>query len=543
MSQVFEQLAAVTASEGVTHAFGVMGDGNLTYVDRLTHVHGVHYVAAAREDGAVLMADGYARASDRVGLATVTHGPGLTNTATPLVEAVRSRTPLVLVAASTDPAAHEHPQRLDQRAFVAGTGAAWVPVRSVRSAVDDARQAFALAERHRCPVVLDVPVAGLPEHAGTAAATPQAVVRPGAAMEQQLRSAVDALAGARRVVVLAGRGAVRAGARDALVALADRTGALLATTLLAKDWFAGHAFDLGVCGGFASDVALREVAAADCVIAFGASLNRFTTEGGQLLAGSVVVQCDADESAIGRLHRVDVPVVGDASLVARQLLDALPGRGSSTARSGSLADELAARDIAQEFVDASDETGLDLRTLAVQLDRLVPRDRLLVVDGGHAALSEPVRSMRLESPLDLVFTLGFGSIGLGLGAAVGAAVARPGRPVVTAVGDGGLLMSLVELDTAVRERLPVVVVVHNDRAYGYEWHNMRRTGMSTALAEFSRPDFSALAQAWGATGVTVRSPADVEALAPLLAQLDGPLVVDAHLTRQVKTTWFARHEG
>lgn len=545
MSNAFEAVADALSAAGVTAVFGVMGDGNLPFVEAVTRVHQARYVAAACEDGAVLMADGYARTTDTTGVATVTHGPGLTNTVTALVEAARSRTPLVLVAADTDPRSQGHPQDIDQALIASASGAGFVRVRSAGTAHADAVDALRQAAFERRPVVLNVPVRGLP-----ADATALPVQRPTAVAAQRtaadaeaLQRAVAAVTAGRRVVVLAGRGAVRSGARDALIALANRCGALLATTLLAKDWFAGHPFDLGICGGFAHDFAAAEFEAADCVLAFGASLNGFTTDGGRLLASARVVHCDLDAAAVGSWRAADVALLGDARTVAEHLLDLLPDVPSSTARTPAVAAALAAWSYETEASDESDDTGVDLRSAVAVLDRVLPADRLLVCDGGHASLSEPARAIRLLHPDRLLFPLGFGSIGLGLGTAVGAAVAHPGRPVLAVVGDGGLMMSLTELDTAVRERLPLVVAVLNDGAYGYELHNMVAAGIPTASAEFVRPDFAAIARAWGAEGVSVRRLADLSSLGPAVASLDGPLLLDIAITRRVCTTWFRRHES
>jgi acetolactate synthase-1/2/3 large subunit len=540
---VFEHVAGACTAHGVRTVFGVMGDGNLAFIDAMTRRHGARYVAAAREDGAVLMADGWARVTGSTGVCTVTHGPGLTNTVTAIVEAVRSRTPLVLVAADTATGATSHPQWMEQRDLVLATGAAWMPVTSRAGAAADTARAFRTATLEQRPVVLDVAVDSLPEGCPASLPSPWTPPALGPADHQSVAAAVAALAGADRIVVLGGRGAVRAGAAPALTRLADRAGGLLATTLLGKDLFSGHPFDLGICGGYATEVAREELLAADCVLAVGASLNRFTTDGGELLADTTVVQVDTDAAALGRHWPADVALLGDARTVVEELCAALPAGASGRARTDELARRLQRARSTPEHPDASDASGLDLRSVARRMDELVPADRLLVVDGGHASVTEPVRLVRVAHPTDLLFPLAFGSIGLALGTAVGAAVASPGRPVLVFVGDGGLLMSLTELDTAVRERLPLVVVVLHDGAYGYELHNMARIGLPTDLAEFVRPDFAALAVAWGARGVTARTVSDLDALEPLLRDVRGPVLVDAHLTRAVKTDWYTRHEG
>jgi thiamine pyrophosphate-dependent acetolactate synthase large subunit-like protein len=536
-----DAVAGVVAAETNGPVFGVLGDGNLAFLDALTRRHGGRHVATAREDGGVLAADGYARVSGEVGVATVTHGPGLTNTVTPLVEAARSRTPLVLVTADTDSEIPWHPQVLDQARLAGAAEAAFVSVRSAASAAADTAGAFALARAERRPVVLDVPVRLPAEPLTDARPVPRQDVTAEAA-DEDIDAAVALALSARHVVVLAGRGAVRAGAREALVELADRLGALLATSLPATEYFAGEPYALGVSGGFAGDLVREVLAEADCVLVFGASFNPFTTENGTLYAKASVIQCDADAAAIGAYRPADVALVGDSRGIAERLLGRL--RAGAVHREGwrgpKLAGRLASCSHAAEFEDESDETGADLRSVALALGRLLPEERILVVDGGHAALSEPVRMIRVPEPSHLVYPLGFGSIGLGLGAAIGAAHARPDRVVAAVIGDGGLMMSLAEFDTAVRYRLPVIVVAMNDMAYGFEYHNMLKNGIPTDLAEFPRPDFAGVARAMGGDGYSIGSVAELERLAPLLRRPKRPVLIDVRLTRRVRTDWFTR---
>jgi acetolactate synthase I/II/III large subunit len=409
-----------------------------------------------------------------------------------------------------------------------------------------------------------------------------------------LAAVAELLAGAERPLVLAGRGAVVAGARDELLALAERAGALVATTLLAKGLFAGDPYDVGICGGYASAVGRELLAEVDCVVAAGASLNGFTTDGGALLSRAAVIQVDHDPAAFGRWTPApDLAVLGDVRATATALLDALPagrpsdatttappgplpraddsptpgpsdalpprpddsptpgpsdgpppspgGLRAATWRTPATAERLRQAGFGDEFTPAGGTAGIDLRSLVLLLDELVPPERTVVVDGGHAALSEPSRCLRVPDPQSFVFPLHFGSIGLALASAVGASFARPDRPTLCVVGDGGFLMSLAELDTAVRHRLPLVVVVMNDGAYGWEYHQMRDHGMDPSLSLIPRPDFAAVARAMGADALTATSLDDVAARPELLAERDRPLLVDARLDRDVRTHWYATH--
>jgi acetolactate synthase I/II/III large subunit len=317
----------------------------------------------------------------------------------------------------------------------------------------------------------------------------------------------------------------------------------VATTLLAKGAFAGDPYDVGVCGGYASAVGRELIAQADCVVAAGASLNGFTTDGGALLGRAAAIQVDHDPAAFGRwAPPPEVPVLGDVHATVSALLDALPSRPTcETWRRPETAARLEKAGFADEFTPADGAAGIDLRSLVLLLDELVPAPRTVVVDGGHAALSEPSRCLRVPDPRGFVFPLHFGSIGLALASAVGASFARPDRPTLCVVGDGGFLMSLAELDTAVRHRLPLIVVVMNDGAYGWEYHQMCDSGMDPALSLIPRPDFAAVARAMGADALTATSLDDLAARPELLARRDRPVLVDARLDRDVRTHWYASH--
>ncbi len=513
--------------------FGVLGEGTLAITDRLVHRHGRRAVATAREDGAVSMADGYARVSGEVALAAVTHGPGLTNTVTALTEAARARTPMVLLAGDTPVAADGNPQKIDQAAVVAPTGASFWRVRTPSSAADDLVAALRHTVLERIPVVIDVPTDLLLEDVPAAADVSDLglvdpmPIAPSFAAVEAVRVAVE---DAHHVVVLAGRGAIES--RDAVVALADHLGAHLATTLLAKGLFTGEVDDVGVCGGFATEMGHDVIRNADVVLALGASLNRFTRDDGRLLDDATVVHVDSDARSL-RTHGV-VAVHADVETFCRVIVDALP-RSNRAESVGSVAAGGPTRR------RSDDARGLDLHDVVATLDAALPEDRVVVVDGGHAALSEPSRSMCVTTAGSFVFPLHFGSIGLSLSTAVGAALAANGRPTVCFVGDGGLLMSLAELDTVARESIPLTIVVMNDQAYGWEYHQMAEAGIDTDLSTFDRPSFAAVSRALGVDAVRVATRAELERLTDRIGAADRPLLVEACLDREVRTEWYAAH--
>ncbi|MEO8690737.1 MAG: thiamine pyrophosphate-dependent enzyme, partial [Solirubrobacteraceae bacterium] len=347
----------------------------------------------------------------------------------------------------------------------------------------------------------------------------------------------ELITASRRPVIIAGRGAVLSRAGEALEALGDAIDDVLATSAMGHGLFAGSPWAVGISGGFASPAAARLIAASDLVLAFGASLTRWTTRDGALISpGAKVVQVDVAPEALGAHRPVDAAVVADAAATARALLDAsVRGAGG---RDDALAAEIAAgswRDEAYE--DAGADGRMDPRTLSIALDALLPAERTVAVDSGHF-MGFPPMYLRVPDSAGFVFAQAFQSIGLGLAGSIGAAIARPDRLPVACLGDGGALMALPELETLARLRLPMLVVIYNDAAYGAEVHHFRPQGHPVELVQFPDTDFAALAEAAGARGLTVRGEEDLAAIEPWLAERDGPLVVDAKITPDFCAEWL-----
>jgi thiamine pyrophosphate-dependent acetolactate synthase large subunit-like protein len=539
---VAEGVGRALAGLGVDAVFGVMGSGNLTVTNALRDA-GVRFVAARHEGGAICMADGYARVSGRLAACSVHQGPGLTNTITGLTEAAKSRTPLLVLAAEMPSAAVRSNFRIDQAGLVAAVGATPERVHGAASAMADVARAVRRARVERRAVVLmlplDVQAAELPGDAAPPAQSPD--LTPPRPSHDAVARLADALQAARRPALIAGRGAVVADAGPALRALGERSGALLATSAVANGLFAGDPFDLGISGGFASPLAAELLGEADVVIAFGAGLNQWTTRHGALLdAGATVAQVDLDEEAIGAHRPVALGVLGDARATAEALLAELDARAAAPGprRTPELAERIAAhrwRDV--PYAESAGEGVVDPRTLSIALDDLLPLERTVVVDSG-AFMGWPSMYLRVPDAAGFVFPQAFQCVGLALGNAIGAALARPDRLTVAALGDGGALMSLPELETLGRLGLPLLVVIYDDAAYGAEVHHFAPMGEAVDLAQFPDTDFAALAQAAGCHGHAARSVGDLAPLREWLASPDRPFVLDAKVDPAVCGEWL-----
>ncbi|MCF6472913.1 thiamine pyrophosphate-binding protein [Nonomuraea sp. MG754425] len=537
---VAEAVGRALAACGAGPVFGVVGSGNFHVTGALV-ASGVPFHAARHEGGAATMADAYARMSGRVALVSVHQGPGLTNAMTGLTEAAKSRTPLIVLAGeATEVQSNFH---IDQTALAGAVGAVALRVSDAATAVEQAAVAYRVAVEERRTVLLNLPLdvqaaryEGPSDVAGVVASLPRPAPRtPAVDGAAELAQALEA---AGRPVFIAGRGARHA--RRELVELAERSGALLATSAVAKGLFRGDPWDLDVSGGFATPLTAELIRGADLVVGWGCALNMWTTRHGSLVSpGTRVAKIDLDAAALTTHVPADLGVVGDVADVARTVTGLLPA-----ARPGYRSPELAGRIRAEgrwQAVPYEDEGGdgrIDPRTLTIGLDELLPPERVVSVDSGNF-MGYP--SMFLDVPDEggFCFTQAFQSVGLGLATAIGAALARPDRLPVAALGDGGAFMGLTELETVVRLGLPMVIVVYDDEAYGAEVHHFGPHGHPLETVTFPPADLAAVARGHGLDAVTVTRREDLAGVAGWLAgPRDRPLLVHAKVARERGSWWL-----
>jgi acetolactate synthase-1/2/3 large subunit len=414
-------------------------------------------------------------------------------------------------------------------------------VTSAATCVDETAAAVRTAIHERRTVLLNLPLNLQAEPVPPAAAAslvPPVLPAPPEPDEADVAAVADLLASASRPVLLAGRGG--RGAGDALAALADACGALLATSAVAKGLFAGNPWSLDVSGGFASPLAVSLISDADVVVAFGCALNMWTTRHGTLVSdGTTLVQVDVDPEALGRNRPVARGVVGDSGTTATALLAALGDRGGPGYRSGALRERIATsgrwRD--EPYDDWGTGDTIDPRTLTILLDDALPSERVVAVDSGNF-MGYPSMFLSVPDEAGFCFTQAFQSIGLGLATAVGAALAQPSRLPVAALGDGGALMSAAELDTVRRLGLPMVVVVYDDSAYGAEVHHFT-AGEPLDTVRFPETDIAAIGAGYGFDTVTVRRPSDVVGVSKWLeGTRSRPLLVDAKVASPRGAWWL-----
>ncbi|NUU32656.1 thiamine pyrophosphate-binding protein [Arthrobacter sp. C9C5] len=527
----------------LTDLFGVMGNGNVHFLDAAEQL-GLRFTAVRHEGAAIAAADAYYRTSGRLAAGTTTYGPGYTNALTALAESVQAQIPVVLVTGDA-PTTGARPQDVDQTAIAAGLGAATFTVtREAAGSITQQAVEFALTKRTAVVIAIPYDLAAL-EAADEELPAPLAPAEnDDVDVDGGLEQVARLLAGARRPLVLAGRGAHLAGAGRELRQLADRLGALTAGTALALNLLEGDGY-LGVAGGFGTDTAAGLMGEADVILVAGASLSPFTMRFGHLLGpDSTVIQIDA---ALQPTHpRVDTFVSGDVKCAAERLLALLDDPAAPVAApSGAwraearkrLAEEPAHHPGAAETPDGR----LDPRSLAKALDAVLPERRTVVQDGGHFVGWAPMY-WRIPRPQDLVMVgTAYQTIGLGLASAVGAARAvEEDRTLVLASGDGGFLMGLSDLESLIGAARSAVVVIYNDAAYGAEIHQYGSQGLTEKPMLIPEVDFSGVARALGAESAIIRSLEDLSALTDWIdAGARGTFVADCRITSSVRAPWLS----
>ncbi|MEM7289057.1 MAG: thiamine pyrophosphate-binding protein [Pseudomonadota bacterium] len=526
-SYVYQSIARAVHDHGVTTMFGLMGDANLFMVDSFVREFSGRFAPAAYEGSAILMAKSYAHVSGKVGVATVTHGPALSNCITELVEASRGHVPLVLLAGDTAADNPRHIQNINQAELVKVTGAGFVQLRSAETVGKDVALAFYRAQVERRPIVLNMPADFMWQESVYDMRVLDVFAAPGGPAEgETLDRAIGMIASARYPIILAGYGAINA--KDQLVKLADRLEAPLATTLKAKGLFNDHAFNIDIFGTLSTPAAYDLIAQSDCIICFGAAMSDFTTDHGKLMKDKRIVQVDSDPSAIGGGLHPDAALVGDAGLTADIILHWL--KEAEIAPSAFTCD----LDVASLTTHPAgkQKTSSDFINYIYALERLedaLPKDRLLVTDGGRF-MTEVWCRISAPNPKSFVGSVMFGSIGLGLQEAIGAGLAAPDRPVVCFSGDGGFMMGGInEFNTAVRLGIDLILIIANDSAYGAEHIQFIDRQMDPSLTEFHWPSFAEVAKSLGGEGIEVQSKEELETAIEAVALRKGPFLIDLRL--------------
>ena len=512
----FEALAAALVAEGVDTVFGEIAGGVDRFSSVLESKHGIRYVKVRHEEVAVGMADGYSRATGKIGVAIAGSGPGLSNASAPMMAARMSKARVLVVAGGHDPDSYRHgPMLTDQPPLLTATIGAYQNMRSMRTLTEDVALAFRHIRLGHGPIALLFP--GYIANGDVSddwTYDPQGLSDVETVLVQpkpnDIQDLVALIEQSERPVILAGRGAWLADAKAALVELSDRTSALLTTSLLARDWFNDNPFSVGVSGGLSTDEGAEILRQSDLLIAFGASLNSSTLGRGTLYPNARLVQVDTNPSAFNDINVMDKVVLGDAKATAQALLMSIgrkierpDWRGGAMAQRIKAIDRFKGRDMTERPGFANPRRVVDA------CDRLLPKDRVILTDIG-LFMGVPAAYMTVPTPGDIVFPWHLGRVGCGLPVALGAAVGRPDRVVAAFLGDGGMMAAVHALDTVKAADVPLAIIVMDDGGFGAERRIFEKNGDPTGTADYVTPDLATIAQAYGIAGYKVTSGAEME---------------------------------
>jgi thiamine pyrophosphate-dependent acetolactate synthase large subunit-like protein len=410
-------------------------EGSGTQISHALVEAGVEFISARHEGNAASMADAYAKATGELTLVSVHSGPGLTNAITGIGEAAKSRTPLLVLAGDVPTGAVKSNFYIDQAELVKSVGAVSERIHTPLSAREDTLRAVTRALRDRQTVVLSLPLDVQDARLNGSDAPLDLPPAPGRLHPdpEDVRPLAGAMARAQRPLILAGRGAVLSDAEEALVALADRSGALLATSVCGHGLFAENPWSLGISGGFSSPIANELITESDLILGFGVSFTQWTTKKGKLIApGATIAQIDIEAPKLGYQMPVQHAVLGDARATAEALLAELGRRHVSSPKPGRRSDRTRERIRSGDnhhspHPDESNAQFIDPRTLS----KILPKDRVVASDSGHFCGWVP-RYLRVPNPRASCL-----SPFVPVRRTWRLALANPGKLAVLGAGDGG----------------------------------------------------------------------------------------------------------
>lgn len=552
-------------ASGVKTVFNYMAEDTMMLIAALTEEWSdeVDVVHSRHEQGAMAMTDGYARSGDEIGVCVVGRGPAIAQTGTALINARKRGSKLLVIV--PEPALRDthDVKEFKQEAYLEATAENVVSIRSHDTLVPKFREALRQVHLGESPLVVQIPKdildtemetpedldqhsvpAGLPKAAATEPTPRGTVVPDDEVLERVVEYYLDSDA-YQPPVILSGRGAMQADAKDAIIDLAEQTSAVLATTLEGRGYFAEHPMYLGFTGNWGSPLANEYLTEANFVIAIGCSLNNKTVDDGYLINDdATVIHIDTDPTSIGRYTPVDLAIVGDARETTEALSETFAANDID--RDGelwtdALRDQIESFDIleGQEYPAVPDT--IDPRELMRTLDEELPHNRFVGTDGGH------FRKWILDGihahPDDSIVACDFAAVGLGMPLNIGAAQylkqtegdeSEP-RLSIVFCGDAGFMMSLQELETAARHALPILVVVINDSSLGAEYHSLISTKRDPEVALLPTPELATVAESLGATGYVARSIDEVSAAIDDIGTTpDGPVVLECVVNPEIR---------
>ena len=552
-----EAFVETLVANGVKNVFGIVGSAYMDALD-LFPLAGIRFISVAHEQGGGHMADGYARVSGRHGVCIAQNGPGITNFVTSTAAAFWAHSPVVVVTPETGSMTLGLGgfQETEQLPIFSGITKYQANVNNKARMAELTARAFDRAMLEMGPTQVNIPRDFFYGDIECEIPEPLAIER-GAGGEQSLDEAATLLAGAKFPVIVAGGGVVMGDAHADALALAELLQAPVATSYLHNDAFpASHPLWCGPLGYQGSKAAMRLLSRADVVLALGTRLGPFGTLPQYGIeywpAHAAIIQIDADPKMLGLVKRISVGICGDAKAAARALATRLRERplacrANRDERLGEIRKEKSAWESELDgWTHERDPWSLEVakqsshmhpRQMLRELERAMPDGAMVSTDIGNIC-SVSNSYLRFARPRSMFAAMSFGNCGYAFPTIIGAKVAAPDRPAIAYVGDGAWGMSFGELQTCVRESIPVTAIVFNNGQWGAEkknhvdFYENRFVGVNLD----KQPSWAAVARAMGADGVTIDKLSDVGAAlrAAAKAQDDGrTTVLEMMVTREL----------
>lgn len=502
----------VLKANGIDTVFGLLGGSMLELYDAMYKDGGIDYVGARDERAAGHMADAWARMTGKPGVVLGAQaGPGVVNIVTAVAEAQLAYSPLVVIAGAISRCDHAKDtfQEVDQVALFAPISKKSVLCTDANRLAPMLEDAIRLANSGRKgPVVLHVPRDLFAEMVPVNNAKPVNIARPGPAAPEDVDAIATLLSNAKRPVIFAGGGFKWGKGRDALTALAEKLEVpVVASTGHADVMRHGHPWFAGQAGPRGNRVASRLTKEADVMVVLGARLGFNSTfhSNDYVGADTRIAHVDLEGSAVGRYFPAEIAVQADARLTAEAIIGKATKPDADDWRADFKADM---QSLLEERAEEAQITTLPMhpRRALAELREALPENAIVTLDTGNTCLQGADRLAHYE-PMSLITPLDFGLVGFGLAAAIGAKAAAPDRPVVAVMGDGAVGYTMIEIQTAIQHKLPIVIVALDNEAWGAEKaYQEEFYGGRLLGAEIQSPRYDKFAELCGGKGIWVNGP-------------------------------------
>lgn len=510
-------------NEGVNTVFGIPGEENLDVMAALPDSN-IRFITTRHEQGAAFMADVYGRLTGRAGVCLGTLGPGATNLITGVADANMDRSPVVAIAgqAATTRLHKESHQVLELVQMFSPVTKYASQILEPEIIPEIVRKAFKVAQTEKpgaCFISLPENVAAMQAAGKTPLPVKQsALAHPS---EGKVKAAAELIRAAKRPIIMAGNGIIRANASEQLIAFAEKLCVPVATTFMAKGVIPfSHPLCLGAVGLQARDYVACGFDRADLIICVGYDMVEYPPALWNGKKDSRIIHIDSSPAEVDEYYPVDVGVVGGVGAALTALSRQLASREAYSV--SGLREK-----IVQEMGEYADDTGFPIKPQKVMWDLRVvlePEDVVISDVGAHKMWM--ARMYQAERPNTCIISNGFASMGIALPGAIAARLAYPDRTAIAVTGDGGFMMNSQEIETALRIGTSIIILIWHDDAYGLiEWKQMNQFGRPSNI-KFGNPDFVKYAESFGARGYRIKSAAD---LAPTLKQAiadDTVVVID-----------------